>query len=365
MAHLAASQQFPVQLYQNEYSALPWLVAELFSAIGSPARVAGRAPMVARYIFSFFSTMRGSSSYAEVRFGKSWKLRPWLLLDIKDLETLEDLINTANDSQVAAFRTSQLSVCGMIAIIGALIAQSAVTALQLPYLDSLHYTCRGIFTMSLIMSILSVFFACLQQRTFGLASEPSAVREWLWNGIRYESSQGPSRLQSSMVAHMILSAPFEIISMALTLFMIGLGLYLGLCMTANLPLDTGGHGNRAVLLAFTIPTFFVLLMFGQLMGTKDLEEANTKRCAGILENDEIKFSLEERIARNHSASDTDVRSPPQPADRGRNGSGNNSDVKSNADGLERALQEAAAAHRQCARADDEVARQFELLSARR
>lgn len=40
-----------------------------------------------------------------------------MLLDIKDLETLEELINTGSDTQIAAFRTSQLSVCGMIAIV--------------------------------------------------------------------------------------------------------------------------------------------------------------------------------------------------------------------------------------------------------
>lgn len=92
-------------------------MAELFSAIGAPARIAGRVPLVARYISSGFSTLRGSSSYATARFGMSYRWRPWLLLDIKDLETLEELINTGSDTQIAAFRTSQLSACGMIAIV--------------------------------------------------------------------------------------------------------------------------------------------------------------------------------------------------------------------------------------------------------
>ena len=92
-------------------------MAEPFSAIGAPARIAGRVPLVARYISGGFFTLRGSSSYATARFGKSYRWRPWLPLDIKDLETLEELINTGSDMQIAAFRTSQLSVCGMIAII--------------------------------------------------------------------------------------------------------------------------------------------------------------------------------------------------------------------------------------------------------
>ena len=92
-------------------------MAEFFSAIGAPARIAGRAPLMARYISSGFPPLRGSSPYAAARFGKSYRWRPWLLLDIKDLETLEELINTGSDTQIAAFRTSQLSVCGMIAIV--------------------------------------------------------------------------------------------------------------------------------------------------------------------------------------------------------------------------------------------------------
>jgi hypothetical protein len=46
----------------------------------------------------------------------------------------------------------------------------------LPQLDRIHYTCRASFTMSLITSLLAVFFACLQQRTLGPAAESSAAR---------------------------------------------------------------------------------------------------------------------------------------------------------------------------------------------
>lgn len=49
---------------------------------------------------------------------------------------------------------------------------------------------------------------------------------------------------------MILNAPFEIVSMAITLFMVGLGLYLGLGMTAGVNLSTGTNDNRGVPIAF-------------------------------------------------------------------------------------------------------------------
>ena len=39
------------------------------------------------------------------------------MIDMTELEAMEDLINQGSDAQVEAWRVSQLSVCGMIAII--------------------------------------------------------------------------------------------------------------------------------------------------------------------------------------------------------------------------------------------------------
>lgn len=58
-----------------------------------------------------------TSSYGERRFGKSVKWRPWLKIDVTELEAMEELINRGSDAQVEAWRVSQLSVCGMTAII--------------------------------------------------------------------------------------------------------------------------------------------------------------------------------------------------------------------------------------------------------
>ena len=40
---------------------------------------------------------------------------------------------------------------------------------------------------------------------------------------------------------MILNAPFEIVSISITLFVVGLGLYLGLGMTVGVNLSTGAN----------------------------------------------------------------------------------------------------------------------------
>jgi hypothetical protein len=90
---------------------------ELFSFLGFPARVAGRGLLAFRYVSNRGSTARVTTDYAERRFGRSVRWRPWLTIDVKELEETEELINRGTDAQVESWRVSQLSVCGMIAII--------------------------------------------------------------------------------------------------------------------------------------------------------------------------------------------------------------------------------------------------------
>lgn len=216
--------------------------------------------------------------------------------------------------------------------------------------------------MCLITSLLAVFLACLQQRTLGPAAESSAARAWLSNGVRYTNARAESSLQSSIVAHMILNAPFEIVSMAITLFMVGLGLYLGLGMTAGVNLSTGANDNRGVLISFVIPTFFILVMFGWMMGMKDLEEASYNLHSNFSGDGNAADLSSEGVSnslRSGSAFATDAEDPAQLRRLRGSKSGQFSAGGGSSEGLRQALRDAAAAQRQCARANDEVARQYE------
>lgn len=148
---------------------------------------------------------------------------------------------------------------------GALVASCGVTALQLPGLENCHYLARVSFVMSLVMSLMSVFFSGLQQSSFGGQIETKDLRMWLANGTYWNDRTQTQDLRSSIVAHQILQAPFEVVIMSITLFIVGLGTYLGSSWEHNLPLSSGAEGNRAVLIAFVVPTIFVLLMYGQLL----------------------------------------------------------------------------------------------------
>ena len=80
--------------------------SEVFSALGFPARILGRIPLFIRYVWALptFLSRAASESYGITRYGWSYRLRPWLLLDIAELEAIESLINAASDEEVLAFR---------------------------------------------------------------------------------------------------------------------------------------------------------------------------------------------------------------------------------------------------------------------
>jgi len=202
--------------------------------------------------------------------------------------------------------------------------------------------------MSLMLAFISVFFSGLQQSSFGRAAEPRDLRVWLSSGARWNEEKKRSELQSSMVAHMILQAPFEIVVMSITLFIVGFGVYLGSSWADDVKLNIGYEGNRAVLIAFIIPTVFALVMYGHMMGLKDRELVKgNKRISTDLKFDEesrndVEVAFEAGFADLGSMRKTTV-------------------VKESMQGLTFALKEAAEAHRKCAKADEEVAKMYELL----
>jgi hypothetical protein len=89
-------------------------MTEVFSAIGFPARVLGRIPLLFRYAFSVGSK---PSSYGLDRYGPSYKYRLWMRLDAMDLESIEMLINYGSDTDIEAFRASNLATMGTTSVV--------------------------------------------------------------------------------------------------------------------------------------------------------------------------------------------------------------------------------------------------------
>ncbi|KAF2454513.1 hypothetical protein BDY21DRAFT_291230 [Lineolata rhizophorae] len=323
---------------------------EIFAILGAPARLVARLPLLSRTLFNGFSNPWPKTSYARTRYGPLYKLRPWLIFDVRELEGLEELINTATDKQLLAFRKSQLDSFNIVCIIGALLAQVAISTLQLPLMEKTHYVCHGMLTISTVLGLMAVYFSCLQQRTYGFLDDPDTLRLWLSDGTIHQrqtvTGSSDSRMQSSVIAHQFLQAPFEVLGIAIVCFLGGLGVYLGCAMTGNFELHGGDtlEGNRGIMIVFLVSVLFSLSLFGQLLGGKDNEIRRARReaarsdfyVAGHLDvqrsGSPRKFhqALEEH--RMHTlAGSTD------------------------ASELAKALEKSAAAHRSCAEVDAKVA----------
>ena len=91
--------------------------SEFFAMVGFPVRILGRAPLFLRYAWGAKANMLSPSGYAEERFGSSCRLRPWLLLDVRDLEPIERLINEGTDEEILSFRSAQLALGSSTAVV--------------------------------------------------------------------------------------------------------------------------------------------------------------------------------------------------------------------------------------------------------
>ena len=90
---------------------------DVFAILGFPVRILGRAPLFLRYVWGANANIFSRSGYAKERYGPSYRLRPWLLLDARDLEPIERLINEGFDKEILDFRSSQLAIGSSTAVV--------------------------------------------------------------------------------------------------------------------------------------------------------------------------------------------------------------------------------------------------------
>ncbi|KAK6438773.1 hypothetical protein LTR95_005021 [Oleoguttula sp. CCFEE 5521] len=274
-------------------------MSELFSAFGYPARLIGRLPLLPRYLWAG-SSLSANNDYVLQRYGATYKLRPWLLLDTHELEVIERLLNQGSDIDIVAFRTAHLLTASNLTVVGGLLASASSAILTLPSLDNIHYAARGLFILSLMLSLLSVYFTILQQRVLN-NQDAHALRLWLWDGTIYTLPIDPERVlrRSSLSSNILLQSPFELLSISIALFLGALGFYLGLAYASKVRLSKGSDSNIAVLIAFVAATFFALAVFGQSLGQKDREMAKCRQ----IERDGLQGSRDPSANFEHPATE--------------------------------------------------------------
>jgi hypothetical protein len=148
--------------------------------------------------------------------------------------------------------------------------------LNLPKLEEVHYTARGLLTTSLLTSLLAVYFTCVQQRALTFVQTPLETRLWLTNGIRDKNTDGQDVFQSSYSAYQLLELPYELIGISITLFLAGFGTYLGSAFASQVALNVAewkGEGNVGVLGAYMAVLIAVCTIFGAIVGGKNVEKA--------------------------------------------------------------------------------------------
>ena len=256
------------------------LIIEVFSALGLPARIVGRFPLLSRYALNPQSP---SNAYSRKRY-INFSCRPWLWSDTLELEATEELINYGTNAEIEAFLKSRLDIATTTSIVvslpvgmrrhpgskvsrqGGLLVTASSAILALNSLTEIHYVPRGLFTMSLLLALLSVYFTLLQQREFVAMSAETFII-WLWDGRKSPSGQR----RSSLSANIILQAPFELLAISISLFLGALGTYLGLAYTSKIDLSKGWDSNSGVFISFVAVTGFALFIFGLALGLKDKE----------------------------------------------------------------------------------------------
>lgn len=95
----------------------PDSLIEIFGLIGLPARIVARLPLFSRYLRNGWMSPWPNHQYASIRFGRRFRWKPWLSLDVQELERLETLINHGTDESIRSFFQAQSSTFQMIAVL--------------------------------------------------------------------------------------------------------------------------------------------------------------------------------------------------------------------------------------------------------
>jgi uncharacterized membrane protein YedE/YeeE len=209
--------------------------------------------------------------------------------------------------QAMAFKDSYTPTFNMVGVAGAILAQIALTALGLPNLDDMHWTARATFVMGLVAGSLAVFCSCVLQSKMSSLHNAHAVRMWLtrpnekWSGLRPKISdlEAPSMLlnnlnnpdvildtkdlaglatmnktlsrlnkmsnekayRPSLSAALIITAPSQLLNVALGSLLTGFGIYFGCVYSSKLPAIEDNHSALAVLVLYIASAASGLLLF--------------------------------------------------------------------------------------------------------
>ncbi|KAI7088627.1 hypothetical protein KC356_g3147 [Hortaea werneckii] len=208
----------------------------------------------------------------------------------------KDVIQDGTLHAATLTRDAMCANYNMTAVAAAIIAQVAISGLGLDEIANTHWMVQAAFIVSLVSGLLSVYYCCIIQQSFGTLVSPDDIKDWLctpgeWHGMKDElhkqiNSFRPgtettgtreqlqmtqdrvlARLQSdrwvtpSINSAVILVAPVRLLNLAVAAFLIGLGIYLGLAFSENIAIAAGNQGNLANMIIYILVVVICLLLF--------------------------------------------------------------------------------------------------------
>jgi len=181
-------------------------------------------------------------------------------------------------------------------------AQIALTALSLPNLNDTHWTAHASCVIGLVAGSLVAFCSCVLQNQMSGLHTAQAVRDWLtrpletWSNLRQYYANGQKltsqiddlqfntipntndlialertllvketlnelTYRPSISAAMILTAPLQLLNVALGSLLTGFGIYFGFIYSAKLPAILGQDSALGVLLVYILSVVYGLAIF--------------------------------------------------------------------------------------------------------
>ncbi|MCJ1389923.1 hypothetical protein MMC18_002780 [Xylographa bjoerkii] len=213
------------------------------SLIAAFGAISGITPKSVRGIKQFIAQFR---VYYRI-YGTPGLLLPFLCSS--DVwSQVKDVLQTANDEELANFKASLVGQANMTAVTGAIMAQVAITGLSLANLSQTHWVARVFFLGSLLSGCASVYYAMVQMRLLGPLTSEEKVHKWLLAPA--ESIKCRDKRQPSVRAVLIIDTPKWLVGMAAITFVIGLSIYIVFVYVNNVDPLAGPKDDRNILIAY-------------------------------------------------------------------------------------------------------------------
>ena len=174
------------------------------------------------------------------------------------LESVQSNVLRASKEEALDFRTMQMDQCSMAGVAAALIAQVAISTLQLQYMPTIHWTIPALCTCSLILGLLSVYYSF--QLHYSLANFTTAPHLRAAFARRPEGNEGGGEEQmeegGSMLpsyrATFILWLPFSLLRLAIYFYLVAIVSYWG--VAAEMDLQESRARSTIVSFLFLTPS---------------------------------------------------------------------------------------------------------------